>query len=437
VRTPTEVDLPEVRRATLVTLRHPDGGEAVDAGVVVVYRAPASFTGEDLVEFTGHGGRTAPGLVLDAVLAAGARRAEPGEFTRRAHLNGKLDLVQAEAVADVVDGRSRAQHRTALRQLDRGLSRRIAELREEILGIEVLLAHHLDFPDEDDAPVPVERILDAANTTEADLRRLAATAPAGERLRSGAIVVLAGHPNSGKSSLFNALLGEERALVTEEPGTTRDALEAEIELGGFPVRLVDTAGLRETGERVERLGIEVAHRFLDAADLVLFCVPAGRHLDAQEEAFLRRFDPGGKRGLVVRTQLDRVRAAVAPSSGNEQLPPPPAGDAARGRGGPVHLSAVTGEGLDALGAAVAERVWGGLLRLEPEAPVLTRARQSRGVRRAREELTAFIEALRAAVPADIAAVHLRTAETALEEVVGAVDHEEVLDRLFRTFCIGK
>lgn len=428
--------LPETRRATLVTLRHPVSGEPLDQGIVVVYRAPASFTGEDLVEFTGHGGRTAPALVVDGVLAAGARGAEPGEFTRRAHLHGKLDLIQAEAVADVVDGRSGAQHRTALRQLDRGLSRRIAELREEILGVEVFLAHHLDFPDEDDAPVPLETIVDGAGRVRAALDALAATAPAGERLRSGALVVLAGHPNSGKSSLFNALLGEERALVTEVPGTTRDALEAEIELGGFPLRLVDTAGLRETGERVEQMGIEVARRFVGAADLILFCAPAGRPLDPAELEFMDEVDPGRSRTLVLRTLADRLqgRCGAGPHPADPELRSDGGeGDAAAS----VRVSAATGEGLDHLAGAVAERVWGGLLSLDPETPVLTRERQSRGVRRARDEVAAFIDALDGGVPAEMAAVHLREAEAALEEVVGLVEHDEVLDRLFRSFCIGK
>jgi tRNA modification GTPase len=419
---PDGMPLPETRRATLVTLRHPDGGAGVDQGVVVVYRAPASFTGEDLVEFTGHGGRTAPALVLDAVVAAGARLAEAGDFTRRAYLHGKLDLVQAEAVADVVEGRSRAQHRTALRQLERGLSRRIAELREQILELEVLLAHHLDFPDEDEPPVPVERIVERAEATRGGLARLAATAPAGERLRSGALVVLAGHPNAGKSSLYNALLGEERALVTEVPGTTRDALEAEIELGGFPVRLVDTAGLREAGEEVERLGIEVARRFVDAADLILFCVPAGRGLDETEEAFLKLTDPRRERTVVVRTQADRRGGRGGTAGGAE---------------GEVVVSAHSGQGLDDLARAVASRVWGGVLDLDAEAPVLTRARQARAVGRARDEVGAFCDALRNRIPAEVAAVHLREAEAALESVVGVVEGDEVLDRLFRSFCIGK
>src|SRR5690606_31277567 len=232
------------------------------------------------------GGLLTPQLVLDAVLAAGARQADAGEFTRTALLNGRIDLVQAEAVADLIDGHSPALHRAAIHQMERGLSRRIEELRAALLRVEGLVSYSIDFPEEDEPPVGPERIDAAAAEVEDRLDTLLRTAPQGELLRTGAMIVLAGRPNSGKSSLFNALLGLERAIVTKVPGTTRDALEAELTLDGYPFRLVDTAGLRLTEDRVERIGIEVARRYLGAAQIVVFCVPAGRALDREELEFL-------------------------------------------------------------------------------------------------------------------------------------------------------
>jgi tRNA modification GTPase len=260
----------QVRNATLGRV-HDDRGDLLDEGVVVVYRAPASYTGDDTVEFTCHGGPIAPASIAAAFVSAGARPAEPGEFTRRAVLNGKLDLLQAEAVGDMVDASTRAAQRVALSQLDGGLSRRITMLREHILGLEALAAYDIDFPEEDDGPVSPDRILSSAQEIVDDLDQLLATAPVGELVREGAVAVIAGAPNVGKSSLFNALLGRRRAIVTDTPGTTRDALEAVTEAGGWPIRLIDTAGLRETTELVEQLGIEVSHEYLEKADVVLLC----------------------------------------------------------------------------------------------------------------------------------------------------------------------
>ncbi|HEX6042642.1 tRNA uridine-5-carboxymethylaminomethyl(34) synthesis GTPase MnmE [Longimicrobium sp.] len=411
------------RAQRLTALRHPESGELLDRGLVTYFAAPASYTGEDVLEIATHGGVLTPQLVLDALLAAGARAAEPGEFTRRAYLNGKLDLLQAEAVADLIDGRSRALHRAAVHQMERGLSRRVSELRDAVIGTEALIAYSIDFPEEDEPPVPPARIQASARDVIARIESLLATAPEGELLREGALTVLAGRPNSGKSSLFNALLGTERAIVTNIPGTTRDALEASVSVEGYPFRLVDTAGLRETGDVVEGIGIEVARRYLQAADLVLFCVEAGRSVDADEAAFMA--DIPADWLVLVRTKSDAHADALADAD-REMT------DAVT-----VEVSAATGDGIAELRRALLRKAFGGILGEPGEAPLVTRERHARALRAARDEVAAFLDAMDAAVPMEFAATHLRDAVAALEGLVGAVSVDDVLDRVFGSFCVGK
>jgi tRNA modification GTPase len=426
----------------------------MDRALVTAFPGPGSYTGEDVVEIHCHGGVVAPSLILQAFLDLGARQAEPGEFTRRAYLNGKMDLLQAEAVADLVNGRSRALHRVALRQLDRGLSHRIAELRAAVVELEALLAHHIDFPEEDEPPTPVATIGERAGELVSRLEALLATAPEGELLRAGAVVVLAGAPNAGKSSLFNAMAGVERALVTEIPGTTRDAVELDISISGYPFRLVDTAGLRETEEVVERMGIEVASRYLASADAVLFCRSADPADAAPDPAALEALvrTVGSTPVVLVETKVEGVRRTGGPERGG------PEGDAESGEqraeeaGEParwgagatveaglptVRVSAHTGAGLDRLRSLLLELVFSGVISASEEVGLLTRERQRRGVEAARDEVRSFALALARGVPAEFAGTHLKSAVSALEEVVGEVTGEDVLDQLFRNFCVGK
>jgi tRNA modification GTPase len=417
-----EEPAPRVQR--LVALQHPDTEELLDRGLVSFFPAPGSYTGEHTVEIATHGGVLTPQFVLSALLAAGARAAEPGEFTRRAYLNGKLDLLQAEAVLDLIDGRSRALHRAAVHQMERGLSRRVEELRLALIGTEALLVYSIDFPEEDEPPVPPERIREAAEGALARIDALLATAPEGELLREGALTVLAGRPNSGKSSLFNSLLGTERAIVTEIPGTTRDALEAVVSVDGYPFRLVDTAGLRETEDRVEGIGIEVARRYLSAADLVLFCAEAGRDLDGDERAFLAGVDL--ERTVLVRTKADQV-GLDGYVVDVEDMP----GIAT------LTASAHTGAGLPELRSLLLRLAFGGILGEPGQAPLVTRERHARALRTARAEVEGFLGAVDGGVPMEFAATHLRAAVGALEDLIGAVSIDDVLDRVFGDFCVGK
>lgn len=422
----------EPRRATYVEVRHPETGRTVDRALATRFVAPASYTGEEVLEVSCHGGTLVPRLVLDAALAAGARPAEAGEFTRRAFLNHKVDLVQAEAVLDLVDARSEAMGRAALFQLEGGLSRRVEALRSGLLRLQAMIGYEIDFPEEDEGPIPPERIGEARAELETDLERLLEHAPEGEMLREGALTVIAGRPNVGKSSLFNALLGEERAIVTEVPGTTRDAIEALVAVDGYPFRLVDTAGLREDPERVEGMGIEVARRYLGRADLILFCAEAGRRLAVEEEGFLARHAGGRPPVLAVRTKAD----LAGPPSGGEARAEGPRAEGVEPAGA-VPVSAAEGWGLERLRKALLSAVYAGVRGGEERSPLLTRRRQIRDARRALEELRAFGEVWEAGGPAEIAAVHLQEATLALESLIGAVDREEVLDVLFGSFCVGK
>ncbi|HTH65163.1 MAG TPA: tRNA uridine-5-carboxymethylaminomethyl(34) synthesis GTPase MnmE [Gemmatimonadales bacterium] len=406
------------RAAVRVAIRHPATGEELDLGIAICYPSPASYTGEDLIEIATHGGLLVPGEVVAACVAGGARPAQPGEFTRRALQNGKLDLVQAEATADLIDAGAPAQRRRALQQLERGLSRRLEALRDEILQLEALIAYDIDFPEEDEGPVAPEQVERAWHVVRERLTRLLATAPEGERLHAGALVVIAGPPNAGKSSLFNALLGHERAIVTEIPGTTRDAIEAPAVLEGFPFRLVDTAGLRDSTDRVEQLGIEVSRRYLAGADLVLFCEEAGDASDATERAaFLGEV---ASPILFVTTKADLAGPTDRPP---DRLT--------------VAVSTVTGLGLDTVKHKLAEAAFGSLVRLGDVEPIVTRERQRLALAEALRELDGFHAARAGGVDAAAAATHLVAAVGALDDLIGVVTPDDVLDRVFGSFCVGK
>jgi tRNA modification GTPase len=403
------------RHATRCTVRDA-AGAAIDDVIATLYVAPHSFTGEDLLELSTHGGLVTSTAVVAAAIRAGARQAEPGEFTRRAVLNGKLDLLQAEAVGDLIEARSSAAQRVALRQLDGGLSRRIAALRADILDLEALLAYDIDFPEEDDGPIPRARIQATADELSTALDALLATGQQGTLVHEGALVVLAGAPNVGKSSLFNALLGEARAIVTEVPGTTRDAIEAVLDLPGWPLRLVDTAGLRDTSDEVERLGIEASSRYLGQAAVVLACGDDASSLEAVTAA-LRSHTTAPI--VTVATKADIVL-------NGEKF----AADLA--------VSAHTGEGLRELLALIERRLAREHGAPVLDAPGLTRARHQAAVASAAAELEAFRGAWAEDVlPASVAAIHVRAAADALAELIGAVQVDDVLDAVFRRFCVGK
>lgn len=418
---------PKAPRVTMLSAVRDTAGTELDQAIVVRYDAPSSFTGEDAVEITTHGGPVVSTTVIASLIARGARLALPGEFTRRAVLNGKLDILQAEATGDLVNANSRAAQTAALRQLDGGLSRRVLALRDQIIALEALIAYDIDFPEEDDGPISPERITRATDELLDALVALLATARVGQLVREGAIVVLAGAPNVGKSSLFNALLGESRAIVTEIPGTTRDAIEAVVDTPTIPLRFVDTAGMRETNDPVERIGVEISASYVSRAAVVLGCVDSIESAHLLREA-LDAIETSAEL-VVVWTKTD-VRAPT-PEEIRQLMPL----TRARLMG---QVSAETGAGVNELPEVIAWLIGAHREQIALDAPILTHERHQYAIGRARDEVAEFHnQRLLGELPATVAAVHLREAVRSLEDLIGAVDVEDILDEVFRRFCVGK
>ncbi len=411
----------------------PVSGERVDEGLVHVFSAPHSFTGEDVVELHGHGGRIAPERLLAAALAAGAVPAGPGAFTRRALLHGKLDLLQAEAILDVIEARSEGLHRQAVYQLAGALSRRIGELRQTLVEAMAILELQIDFPEEDvDVPPDLpERVRGVRDQVAALIRSYAA----GGILRHGVRVVIAGLPNVGKSSLFNCLLGEERAIVTRHPGTTRDAIEAEMSVDGILLRLVDTAGIREAKDEVEAIGVELARRQLESAQVVLLVLDATRGVLPEEEALVE--DLGARPNVIAVAKVDAVVGDTYDQLCSYLLRLSQSNDGSAAGPRAILTSAFTGQGR--------EELLGTLLRVGTEGakfdsrtPALTRLRHKQLLESALTPLDVALEEMGRSHPAqEKVAADLREASNALESLLGAITSEDVLDEIFSNFCIGK
>ena len=404
----------KIRRATLCRIVDEEL-RLIDNCLVTVFVHPDSFTGEDTVEIATHGGNYIPVRLVQACIANGARSALPGEFTRRAVLAGKLDITQAEAIGDLIDARSGAMHRTALEQLDGGLRHRIEALRTKLLTLQALIAYDIDFPEEDDGPIARSQIAGEAENMVKAFDAMLATIPAGEMIREGAVVVIAGEPNVGKSSLFNGLLGQSRAIVTEIPGTTRDAIEGFVEAPVWPLRLVDTAGFRETQDTIEKMGIEVSERYLKRAHIVLVCGDSEDSIQRTADAVT-----GKTSGSLIRVWT-KSDLGIAPGTDTG-----------------IEVSAITGEGFEELLTAIDEELSNAVGSAIVEAPILMKTRHIFAIQQAREELVQFSTSwLEEHLPAPVAAVHLQSATLALESLIGAVSTDDVLDRVFSSFCVGK
>jgi tRNA modification GTPase len=396
-------------------------GDAIDDVLLAVFHAPRSYTGEDVVEISGHGGQVPLRRILTRLLDAGARLAAPGEFTLRAFLNGKMDLAQAEAVGDAIAAQTEETHRLARSLADGALSRAVGLTRERLLGVLARVEASIDFPEEvgDLDTAFCERVLREA---DAEIRSLLATADRGILYREGLRLVLAGRPNVGKSSLLNALLRTARAIVTPVPGTTRDLIEETLNLRGIPLRAVDTAGLRETEDAVERIGVARSRESLAAADLVLLVLDASAGETPEDATLRRELRLADRPHLVVWNKWDLVEGSGAMPYGADA----------------VLISAATGWNLERLEDAIFERVQDGLTRPQGEHhAVVTHTRHRRALETARERLADAQSTLQAALPADFLAIDVQSALSALGEITGQTAPEDVIAEIFSRFCIGK
>ncbi|HEY8345806.1 MAG TPA: tRNA uridine-5-carboxymethylaminomethyl(34) synthesis GTPase MnmE [Symbiobacteriaceae bacterium] len=396
-------------------------GQQVDEALALVMRGPHSYTGEDVVELQCHGGPVAVRKVLQVALEAGARLAEPGEFTRRAFLNGRLDLSQAEAVVEVVRAKTDRALEAAVRQLQGSLGQEIRAIRERLLEIAAQLEAEIDFPELDLETEGRDAVLAGCRWCLERIDGLLKGVRRGELLRSGVRVVLAGRPNVGKSSLLNRLVRKERAIVTAIPGTTRDVIEEWVNLEGVPVLYADTAGIRETTDEVERFGVDRSREMLQQADLVLWVVDGEAGLTPEDRA-VRRWVPEGRRVIGVINKIDLVPPeqvqAVAASLGEEQV---------------IAVSARSGEGIAELEQAVLREAGA----LDMEEGFVANERQAEALRRAANSLQAALETAALGFGPDLISVDIRAAWTTLGEITGETVHEELLDQIFSRFCIGK
>lgn len=401
-----------------------DHDTVVDEVLISVMRAPHSYTTEDVVEVNCHGGMVAVRRTLELMLKNGARLAEPGEFTRRAFLGGRIDLAQAEAVADLISARTEAALRAATNQLQGMLSERILTLRDKLVNCLAHLEATIDFP-EDEVPSPeegsVDKLLDEVSTAVGELLD---NARGGKLYRDGVSTVIVGKPNVGKSSILNAILSEPRAIVTEEPGTTRDMIVESVNLRGIALRLCDTAGIREPGCTVERLGVERSEQAINEADLVLFVVDSVDLLSREDERIISRLK--AKNRVVVAANKEDLNPGADLTPLSERLP---------GRR-IIRTSALRLTGIKELEQAIFDEVTEGAT-IAPEEILVTRLRHRQALAKARDALANATAALNDGLSAEFVALDLREAVDALGEIVGAVVTDDLLDRIFSEFCIGK
>ena len=403
------------------SIRDPRTESVVDEVLLTIMRQPRSYTGEDVVEVHCHGGAFVSRQVLGVILAQGARQAEAGEFTKRAFLNGKLDLAQAEAVLDLIHARTAKGAELALNQASGSLSKHVGELREELLDILVQVEAAIDFPDEDiellQRPKLAKKIFLLADKNNS----ISATYEWGRLFREGAKVCISGRPNVGKSSLLNALLGEQRVIVTPIPGTTRDVIEESMNLDGLPVVIWDTAGIRETGDQVEQQGVALSHQYLAKADAVIVVLDGSQQLDPQDFSVL--CSVGDKKRLVVINKNDLPMAfsvdQVKCQNGEAEL---------------VLVSAKIGDGIDSLKTALRNLLINH--QAEPEVAV-TNLRHHSELKRSAESLEQGAQALKAGLPSELVAVNFNEAREALEEIIGVINNDDILERIFKNFCVGK
>ncbi|GAB6039933.1 tRNA uridine-5-carboxymethylaminomethyl(34) synthesis GTPase MnmE [Endothiovibrio diazotrophicus] len=410
--------LPPSRHAGYRPFRDADG-DPIDHGIALYFPAPNSFTGEEVLELQGHGGPVVMDLLLQRCLVLGARLARPGEFSERAFLNGRMDLAQAEAVADLIDSGSETAARAALRSLEGAFSERVHQLTESLIGLRMYVEAALDFPEEEIDFLSDGKVSTDLSSIQSEIRDLRASTRQGCLLREGMTLVIAGRPNAGKSSLLNRLAGRESAIVTEIPGTTRDLLREEIQLDGMPLHVIDTAGLRETDDPVEREGVRRAWGAIEKADRLLVVVDDRIGIAEEEWAIVARL-PERLPVTVARNKIDLT--GVQPFERDGEL------------GREIGLSAKQDLGIDRLRRHLEETM--GYQRGE-EGAFIARRRHLDAIDRADRALAAGNEVFHATGAGELLAEELRAAQEALSEITGEFSSDDLLGRIFSSFCIGK
>lgn len=391
--------------------------KVIDRVVVTVFEGPGSYTGEDVAEISAHGNPHLLESIVDRLVVAGARRAEPGEFTLRAVGNGKLDLVQAEAVRDFIGAQTDRQARTAMMQMDGALSRRVRPIRDGLVALVAEIEAGIDFAEDDIAPPPAAALIRRIDPLMESVHSIAGTFREGRVLSEGLRLAIVGRPNAGKSSVFNALSGEDRAIVTPVAGTTRDVLSETVEFDGIPVRLMDTAGIRESDDAVEAIGIERARATLAAADLVVVVMDLSRSRDGSDAALLESVE--GRPYVIVLNKCDLAAAWEPDVFRNACV-----------------VSATRGTGIDGLRSRIVE-TFGVSASSEVDGLVVTNRRQHGALVEVEESLRRARTALGEDTPHEMVALDLYSALTAMGEITGEVTTDDILDRVFSTFCIGK
>ena len=402
----------------------PETSETVDEVLCVIMSSPDTYTGEDVAEIHSHGGYMVPRKILEILVSLGAALAAPGEFTQRAFLNGKMDLAQAEAVSDIIGAQTEQSLRYAEAQLEGVLSGKVNGLKDEILDVLAEIEANLDFPEEDIDPLARKRLKEVAQSVEKELSVLIESYDTGRMFRDGVTMVILGKPNVGKSSILNCLLETQRAIVSPIAGTTRDFIEEGINVGGIPLVLTDTAGIRDTGDRIERLGVELSLKKAEESEFVLVVLDQSTELDSLDRKILKT--AAKKKHLVVINKAD-LEEKLEKSKLKRVL----------GQKKTVKTSALTGEGIDDLRQTVFEVLAGSSCGTDASELVLTNLRHKKSMEKARKQLRTFLELLGRSEYPEILSIELRNSMNSLGEITGEVTTEDLLGRIFSRFCIGK
>lgn len=412
-------------RLTYGHVINPHNGQIVDEALVALMRGPKSFTGDDVVEIHCHGGILPLKQILDLVLEQGATLAGPGEFSKRAFLNGKLDLAQAESIINIIRSKTDAALKISMDQLQGRLSTKINELQDSLLAILAQIEAKIDFPEDDIEEITLKEVGQRCQYLLTELDKLIISADSGKIYQEGVKTVIIGKPNVGKSSLLNALLKENRAIVTDIPGTTRDVIEEIININGIPLKIIDTAGLRETDDVVEKIGVERSRELINEGDLILFVLDAATGLKEEDYQIMQLIQ--GKKSIVIINKTDINDGIIDPQRVTVDL----------GANIPmVEVSALYNQGLEKLEQQIVKLVLGGEISVDDQV-LVTNARHKQALERAKKHVQEIINGIEYEIPGDLLSIDVKGAWEALGEITGNTVGEDLIDRIFRDFCIGK